>query len=202
MNRQTFLVLSLVVLTGCSGARRQAKTLAVPAARIAVLPASSEVPHPQGAPLVRDLVTRWLAARGYVTVPEEMVDRAIASAGIANPARPQTNQLIGIARESGADAIAAVDLLDFASVNRGFSSERRVAIAVRLLDPANGNILWQNADQVVNTSSTKNPTRAIFDYVRGWGIEAYEKAMKSPLFIETNNLVERLMKTLPVYTPA
>jgi hypothetical protein len=122
--------------------------------------------------------------------------------GAADPARPPSAQLQALARDTGAEAIAAIDLLDFTSVSRGFSSERRVAITVRLLDPASGNILWQNTDQVVNASSTKSPTRAVMDYVRGWGTEAYEKATRSPLFGETNALVQRLLEGLPVFSPA
>jgi hypothetical protein len=201
MNRVSMLLVLLIVLAGCSTTRQQSKR-PVPAARIAVLPAESDGKHPDGALLVRDLVSRWLAARGYVTVPTDVVDRALSTAGVSEPARPQTAQLITVARETGADAIAAIDLLDFTSVNRGFSSERRVALAVRLIDPANGHILWQNTDQMVTTTSTKNPTRALFDYVRGWGAQAYEKAMRSPLFSETNSLVERLLQDLPAYKPA
>jgi hypothetical protein len=201
MNRALLFAVPILFTLGCA-AHESASIRPIHAARVAVLPAANETQHPEGALLVRDLVTRWLSSRGYVTVPQDQVDRALQTAGFADPARPPTAQLQRLARDTGAEALAAIDLLDFTSVNRGFSSERRVAIAVRLLDPASGNILWQNTDQVVNASSTKNPTRAVMDYVRGWGTEAYEKAMQSPLFGETNALVERLLQDLPVFSPA
>jgi hypothetical protein len=195
------LLIGLLAVAGCAGGRQSVKA-PVQAARILVLPPHAEGKAEQGAALVRGLATRMLAARGYVTVPPTIVDDELQKAGVTDPAQMNTTQLKAIAAATGADAAAVIDLTDFASVNRGFSYERRVAASVRLLDAQTGETIWQNAEQEVTKGSTRNPTKAVYDYVRQWSTEQFEKATKSPLYPEANALAEKLFKSLPAYSPA
>src|SRR5438105_722471 len=47
-------------------------------ARVAVFPVNNQTANQEGAAMLRNVVQRELAARGYVTLPQPLVDKALA----------------------------------------------------------------------------------------------------------------------------
>ncbi len=187
------------ILGGCAGSQHSSAPR-IAAAQIAVLPVENETKDPDGPLVIRHLLERWLAERGYVTVPEVVVDRELSAMTIKNGSELTPSTLQDLAKRTGADAVAEATLLDFRSSNSGFNHARRVAATIRLVNAQTGKVLWQSADQEGAKGSTINPEKALYEYVKGWGTAAIEKALNSPLYPESNKLIGRMLKGLPSYS--
>ena len=77
--------------------------------------------------------------------------------------------------------------------------ERRVALRMKIVDPRTGTTLWQHMDQEGSVQQTRNPVTAAVEYAKGMGKQLTESLLSSPLYPETDRLVQRLMQELPAY---
>lgn len=199
--RKNLLLLLVIFAAGCATPTAFVKQPFSYPPRVAVLPVNNHSTDFLGPVVVRNVTQRWLAERGYVTLPQDIVDEELQKMGFTDGGQLAAAKIQDIQAHTGADALLYVELLDFNFLNIGFYQKKKVELHLKLVDARTGERLWEDTQREARTELALTPQDAAKAFARGLATKALQNVLKMPLFDESTFLVARMLRTLPRYDP-
>lgn len=148
-----FLLLIIAGLTACAtpepydySAFKQAKPKS-----ILVLPPSNQSPDVNASYSVLSRVTHPLAESGYYVFPVAVVDEAFRQNGMTTPEDIHNVPLDKLYEIFGADAVLYIDVAEYGTSYKVFSSDTRVTANAELVDMKTGQKLWSGTATASST---------------------------------------------------
>ncbi len=139
----------LALMTGCAGRKRARVTYHDPnmdfglIQTVAVMPFVNLTNEPKASGRVRDMFMTVLQATGSVYVlPPGEVGRGISRVGIDTPGEPTPEQVVGLAKNVGADVIITGAVLEYGSVRSGSAHANVISVNVEMMEAELGKIVW------------------------------------------------------------
>ena len=124
--------------------------------------------------------------------------RNLKDNGFTDGGQLRAAQPADIGQWLGADTLFYTTLVDFAYVNVGFYSQRKVTVAARLVDARTGERIWETQRSVTTRVVATSKERAKEEFVTQLAIQAAEKLSHQPLGPESRRTVGLLLNTIPV----
>ena len=190
----------LLLLAGCAaGQREYLKAGFLPPARVAVLPLNNLTTDLDGPEIVRYWFGQRLSdKKGYVIVPPAEVARVLKDDfGITDGGQLAAAAPAALGKKLGADALIYGELLDFGYQTAGFVNTRKVRARFRMVNAADGLLLWEAEGVGANSAAALSSSQAFKAGLSALGAQLAEKAAGNPLRYETWDMVWNAMEFLP-----
>ena len=165
---------------------------------IAVLPLANYTNDMAGPDLVRRFVFRHLRRRGYSVIPLDIVDTRLREVGITDGGALGAITAQELGAHLNCDGLMYGELLQFSYVTLGFYNKRAVELRLAIVDSRTGERIWEDDKKEVKLrieTKWKDATRA---FTQELGGKAVESLFRSPLAEESETVVIRIMRTLPL----
>lgn len=197
MGKRPLVLLAGLMVCGCALERFYLAKDYVRPQRIAVLPMNNESNDLDGPDYVRKLLFAQLSVRGFEMVPLAEIDEKLKAQGFTNGGelKAVTPQKIG--EWVGADALFYSTLEDFNYITLGYYSQRTVKIDAQLIDAHSGKKMWEAERGAASRFVATNKKQAEKEFAVQLAMKAVEKAMHTPLPIESRHAVGLVVETLP-----
>ncbi len=102
-----------------------------------------------------------------------------------------------IAKDLNVQALLYGHVENFGSVNIGFYTEKKVTLALWMVDGTTGEKLWECTKTGVTRNFTLDSKKAKENLVGGLAAQVVDKMLKVPLEDETNQAVVQTLRSLP-----
>jgi len=113
---------------------------------VAVMPFENLTREDKAAERVRDVFVNMLLATGNVyVIPIGEVARGISRIGIADPAKPSTEEILKVAPLIKADSVITGVVKEYGEVRSGTASGNLISLSVQLTEAQTGRVVWTAA---------------------------------------------------------
>ncbi|MBI4054549.1 MAG: DUF799 family lipoprotein [Elusimicrobia bacterium] len=193
-----FFLGGLAVFFGC--ATRKARSVSPPlvsVSKVAVLPFSNQSLDLTAPELLRRLVQKAVAERGYAAVSLEEVDLRLKDLGITQGGQLKAVEPQELGRVLEVEGLLYGEVEEFEDQNLGFFQKRSVRLRLRLLSGATGESLWEEVRDSGKTELHTSSRQARQAFAERLAARWAENLMKHPLAGPSREVVEKLMRQFP-----
>lgn len=166
-------------------------------ATVAVLPFDNESVSLRGPELVRGLVRESLAERGFGVTAAPDVDDALGALGVTDGGQMRALDPAKVGAAVGAAGLLYGTLEEFTYQNVGFVRRRAVRLALKLVEAATGERLWEGNGAETSGRLAFRRRDAGRNFVDGVVEQAVETALGAPLLLESRAAVDEALADLP-----
>jgi len=190
----------LALASGCAG---KSVLLVSPALRefadprVAVLPFDNQSTDLGAADVLRKLAAEGFQKRGYLPLPLEVVDAALAGLGVSEGGQLPAVKPEDIGKALGTDLLCYGDVRDFTFQNLGFIVRKNVALDVKVLSAASGETLYEasGTGRDLKIYTDKDEAKAAF--VGQLALKLAQNLLKTPLKKEAEAAAWNALDGLP-----
>ncbi|HAH08124.1 MAG TPA: hypothetical protein DCM05_16630 [Elusimicrobia bacterium] len=166
-------------------------------ASVAVLPFDNATTSLLGPVLLRKKVAESLRGRGWQVKGEEETDSALQAIGLTDGGQINAFKPEALAQALSVDGYFWGSVERFSYRNVGFFSQRAVELTLKLVEPKSGESLWEGQGQGLTVRIETDKKEAGKAFVEGLAVQALETMLGSPLVLESDEAVSRLLSSLP-----
>jgi hypothetical protein len=191
-----------VLLAGCPSGGQYLRSGYRPPATLAVLPFDNLTTDLDAPVTVRYWFDRRLGElKGYRTAPLADVDAALQGLGVTDGGQLRSLPTAKVCEALGTEALVAGDVLEFGATTTGFLNVRQVVGRFTMTDCRTGEKLWGAEGRGASSTTAASPAAALKAGLKALGDRFAEKALNSPLKVETLDMVWNAVEYLPAARP-
>jgi hypothetical protein len=164
---------------------------------VAVLPFDNESNDVEAPEIMQSLVYWALKPSPYRVSDVKDTNAFLAEKGVVDGGQLPVLDPVKIGKDLGVQALLYGYISDFGYINIGFYRSRKVGLSLKMVDVANGQVLWENSGSTNNAKFTVDSKEAGKEFVKGVGDQLADKLFKSPLEEEAKLTVAKALRSLP-----
>ena len=138
-----------------------------------------------------------LRTTGYQVSDIDQTNKKLESVGIIDGGQLPAVDPVKLGKDLGVQALLYGSVESFGYTNIGFYSQRKVTLALRMVDVATGQTLWENTGTGVTRDVAFDKDQAGKKLARGLAQQLADKATKNPLAEESRVATLQALRTLP-----
>jgi hypothetical protein len=166
-------------------------------ASVAVLPFDNESVSLRGPDVLRSLTAEALAARGFAQPEKAAVDEALGRLGVTDGGQLRALDPKKVGEAVGAAGLLYGTLEEFTYQNVDFVRRRAVRVALKLVEAASGERLYEATGADSRGRAALGKKEAGRNFVDGVVEQAVETALGTPLVFESRLAVDEALTGLP-----
>lgn len=150
--------------------------------RVAVMPFANLTPNQLAAERVRDaFITRLMATNVLYVIPPGEVARGINLTGVADPAKPSTEEVARLAPIIKADAVITGVVREYGEVRSGATAANVIAVSASMFESASQKVVW--------TASSHQGGISMLDRLLGTGGQPMDAVTRAAI----DDLIDKLL---------
>ena len=189
--------MSILFFLGCVAKPKFIVNDYTPPMTVAILPFNNFTNDLDGPVYVRKIFSERLKYRGYIVKSIDETDNVLRGIGITDGGQLSAFKPEKIGEALNVDGLFYGDLLEFSYITVGFYNKRAVSVSLKLLDAKNGNLLWHDEKKVAKTEVALSSQEALKAFKHHIIEKTVEKTFRVPLREEVEELVNKILLTLP-----
>lgn len=191
-----FVFIAILLSAGCKVAPPKPPLVET----IAILPFNNGSNDVHADTIMQRLVYLALNPTAYRVSDIDQTNEFLKSKGISDGGQLPALDPVKIGKDLGVHGLLYGSVESFSYTNIGFYQQRKVELALRLVDASTGGILWENTKTAAVRNLTLDKDEAGKNFVKGLATQTVDKLFNSPLEEEAKLATIKTLSSLPGFS--